>query len=143
MPISDKVLESSIAPFVVRDVPKVENTSSVDTVIASLKATPTGSVLVVDSGTQELSGIVTRTDLAKLRASQPPKNADDLATKEVIAIKNDAQLWQLLKIMNGENALQKSLSSLPVVDADGKPVGIVRREQLIWRLAEVERNILM
>jgi hypothetical protein len=48
-----------------------------------------------------------------------------------------------LKIMNGENALQRPLNSLPVVDAEGKPVGVIKREQLVGRLAQVETHALM
>ena len=137
MPNLEKSLESGIAPFVMRNVPNIENTSTVDVAVANYNATPSGSVLIVDSGTHMLSGIITGSDLTKLRHS---KTAEDLATMVgVVAIKENAQLWQLLKIMNGENALNRPLNSLPVVDVAGKPVGVVQREQLVRRLAEFEK----
>jgi len=140
MPNFEKYLESGIAPFVMRDVPKIENTASIDVAVASLNATPSGSVLVVDSGTHALSGIITDSDLTKLRQGKTPEKAEDLATLvDVVAIRESAQLWQLLKMMNGENALHRSLNSLPVVDAAGKPVGVVQREQLVKRLGEFEK----
>lgn len=140
MPNLEKSLESGIAPFVMRNVPKIENTSSIDVAVASYNATPSGSVLIVDSGTHMLSGIITGSDLTKLRQSKSPEKAEDLATMVgVVAIKENAQLWQLLKIMNGENALHRPLNSLPVVDVAGKPVGVVQREQLVRRLAEFEK----
>lgn len=139
MPPYDKALESGIAPFVMGDVPRIQATDSIDTALASFKATSSGSVLVVDPATQKLSGIITGSDLVKLHGSQSPEKAEDLATKRVIAIRDDAQLWQLLKIMNGENTLRRPLNSLPVVDSAGKPVGVVRREQLVGRLADFER----
>ena len=141
MPITDKVLESGIAPFVVRDVPQVENTASLDATLASFRATPSGSVLVVDSGTRALSGIITGSDLTKLGQKNQVQNAEELATHEIVAIRDSAQLWQLLKIMNGENALRRPLNSLPVVDADGKPVGVIKREQLVGRLAQFEKAV--
>ena len=134
----DPMLESGITQFVVRDVVKVDNTASVDVALEKFKATPYGAVLVTDSATQALSGIITGTDLTKLRQSTSPQTAGDLASTEVVAIRQDAQMWQLLKIMNGENALRRQLDSLPVVDNEGKPVGIIKRERLLGRLTDLE-----
>lgn len=140
--IFEKVWQSGIAPFVTRDVPTVENTSPVETTLASFRATPSGSVLVVDSGTHALSGIITGSDLTKLgQSNQPPRKAEDLATQEVVAIRESAQLWQLLKIMNGENALHRLLNNVPVVDEAGKPIGIIKRDRLMSKLANMELNV--
>lgn len=134
----EKALQSGIAPFVDRKVPSIESTSSIETTITSFRAAPSGSVLLYDSGTRALSGIITGSDFTKLRQDNPPAKAEDLATTEVVAIRDTAQLWQLLKIMNGENALNRPLDSLPVVDADSRPVGIVTRDCLMKRLAELD-----
>jgi CBS domain-containing protein len=137
----EQLLQSGIAPFVMRE-PPIENTSSMDTTLATFSAAPSGSVLVMDSGTHQLSGIITGSDMTKLRPQGAPQRAGDLATKEVIAIKEGAKVWQLLKIMNGENAFHRQLDSLPVVDASNRPVGVVKREQLVSKLAEMDRAAL-
>jgi len=137
----EKFLQTGIAPFVTREVPTVENGSTLETTLASFKAAPSGSVLVVDAGTHALSGIITGSDLTKLGRSNQPQTAEDLATQEVVAVRENAQLWQLLKIMNGENALHRLLDSVPVVDEAGKPIGIVKRDRLASRLAEMERGV--
>jgi hypothetical protein len=51
--------------------------------------------------------------------------------RDVVAIANGAQLWQMLKIMNGENKSRKLVDTLPVVDKETKiPLGVIRRETL-------------
>ena len=49
-------------------------------------------------------------DLQKLGVPEEsrPKTAKDLAAQtKVIAVRDNAELWQLLKIMNGDNTLNK------------------------------------
>jgi CBS domain-containing protein len=137
MPAIEKVLGSGISSFIERDVPRIENTASSEAALDRLESAPSGSVLVIDSGTNLLSGIITESDLSKARRNNP-QTAGDLATKQIVAIRDDAQLWQLLKIMNGENALGRRLDSLPVVDAQGNAVGVVKREKLMQRLSGMD-----
>lgn len=141
MSFLEKAFSSGIAPFVTYDVPRVPKTSNIKDTVASIKAAPSGSVLVVDASTQALSGIVTENDLAKL-AGGNVNSAEDLATTEVIAIRENAQLWQMLKIINGENMLNRPLDYLPVVDAANKPVGVINRKDLQDRLAKFERTLI-
>jgi CBS domain-containing protein len=140
MSFLDKAFSSGIAPFVTYDVQKVPKTLSIKDTVDSVKTAPTGSVLVVDAGTQALSGIVTENDLSKLMGGNV-NSAADLATKEVVAIKDNAQLWQMLKIINGDNILKRPLDYLPVVDAANKPVGVINRKDLQDRLAKFERTL--
>ena len=141
MLVSDTLLKSGIGRFVIENVPQVENTASVKVAADTYHPYPSGSMFVVDSGTRALSGVITGDDFANLyRRGAQPQNAEDLAPKEVIvAIRRDAKLWQPLKIMNGENKLGRWLDRLPVVDAQGKPVGIVTRDRLTRVLADFEK----
>lgn len=135
----DNFLVSGIAPFVMREKP-IDDTVPINVAVTALKATPSGSVLLVDSGTHQLSGIITSGDLTKLAEENQPKTAAALATQEVIAIRDNAQLWQLLKIMNGDNPRHQTLDYLPVVDDSNKPVGIIKREQLLNQIRELGKH---
>jgi predicted transcriptional regulator len=140
MSFLEKAFSSGIAPFVTYDVSRVPKTFNIQDTVASVKSAPSGSVLVIDAGTQALSGIVTENDLAKLVGGNI-NSAEDLATKEVVAIRENAQLWQMLKIINGENILNRPLEYLPVVDAANKPVGVINRKGLQDRLAKFEQGM--
>lgn len=124
-----ELLESSIGSYISTNVPTVQEGASAAEA-TRLMDNPYGVVFVTD-GENRLKGLITRNDLTKLGQVTPPRTASDLGTmQKVVAISSGAQLWQLLKIMNGENKASKTLDVLPVVDSEKKPVGVIRRETL-------------
>jgi predicted transcriptional regulator len=56
--------------------------------------------------------------------------------QELIAVKQSAELWQLLKIMNGENSRHSRLDVVPVVAEDKSIVGYITREDLKSKMDE-------
>ena len=105
-------------------------TDDIKVVAEKFRNTPHRTVLVADPTTDKLAGLITSKDLTKLAEKSSGVAKDIASSGNVVAIRNDAQVWQLLKIMNGENALGRPLDTLPVVDADGKPQGVVKRDTL-------------
>jgi predicted transcriptional regulator len=139
MRVTDQILESEITPYVTTGVPTVQTDSSIDDTIDKMASSEFGIVFLVNSTDGKLLGTITYEDLTKLKDNRA-RNASELATRKVVAIRKNAQLWQLLKIINGENSLCEQLDSLPVVDADSKPVGIVQRAKLISKLTKMQEN---
>lgn len=131
-----ELLESGISSYLSVDVPTVDEAVSAPEAAKKVE-NPYGVVLVTGPN-RSLKGIITRSNLIKLTDTPPPTTALELATTDkVVAIAQEAQLWQLLKIINGENKAGKPLEVLPVVDRDTKkPIGVIRRETLRASLPE-------
>ncbi|HVV99778.1 MAG TPA: KpsF/GutQ family sugar-phosphate isomerase [Planctomycetaceae bacterium] len=83
----------------------------------------TGAVILVD-GDGRLSGLFTDSDLARLlegrRESQLDRPICEVMTRQPCTISVDALLAQAVEILSSHH-----WSELPVVDADGCPVGLV------------------
>ena len=47
-------------------------------------------------------------------------------------------MWQLIRIMNGENAIDKKFDQVPVLDEKNRPIGIVKRDNLRDVLSTVQ-----
>jgi hypothetical protein len=116
--MSTAVLEKSIADFV-RPVPQVTTSASIEAAVDALKSSPDGFVNVVDAN-RTFQQHITMNDLIRVAPGslKPPANALELAggSERQVAVRQDAKLWQLLKIMNGENALKKIFDNIPVLD---------------------------
>ena len=83
----------------------------------------TGAVMLVDeSGC--LSGLFTDSDLARLleqhREGQLDRPISEVMTKSPLTIDGDALLSQAVEMLSA-----KKISELPVVDDDGRPVGLI------------------
>lgn len=127
-------LESSILRYLETDVPRVIEGVSVQDIAQRLESYSPGVVLMVDADNR-LKGIITRSDLVKIAQLTGPVRAANLETRDrIVGISNTAQMWQLLKIMNGENSARRSFDVLPVLDSEKKPLGIIRRETLQQRM---------
>jgi CBS domain-containing protein len=119
-----------IRDFIDVKVPKVRLSDKVTVATEIYNASPQHVILVEDD-TGALAGVITDNDLTKLMGLDDQATVAKLATTtQVVAIKEDSQLGQLLKIMNGENPLNTRLDMVPVVDANQRPVGIVTRDSL-------------
>jgi|ERR1044072_4597138 CBS domain-containing protein len=132
------LLGSGIEKYIEPAVPTVSESAQIDEVVEALKKSPS-RVLYTINPSGALSGVITPGDLAKLNTDPKPTTAQQIATKEkVIGVKPTAELWQLLKIMNGENAAGKNFDQLPVLDQDNKPIGIIIKNALRDTLAAVQ-----
>jgi CBS domain-containing protein len=124
-------LQTSIAGLIQKDVPTVAADASVQDAIAQLKSTPYQTVYTVsDVAKKTLAGVITFHELDKLLTSKPETARDIAKQGKMIAIRDNAEVWQLLKIMNGENSLNTKFDRLPVVDANNALLGIVDRNRV-------------
>ena len=64
---------------------------------------------------------------------QPPMNASDLMTKNVLSVGPEAPTRAVAKLL-----LEKSISAVPVVDATGAAIGMVSEGDLVQR--EIKRR---
>src|SRR5438132_7769237 len=85
-------------------VPVVAIDDSIETALRVYENAPL-KVLTVTKKDGTLAGLITPSDMTKLYKLEPDPNAtvEKLATplEDLVAIKSNAQVWQLLKIMNG------------------------------------------
>lgn len=133
------VLQSGISKFVAADVATVDLDAPVQAAVDALKNSRYGAVYAVTEG-RKLAGVITACDMIKFSATdKPPQKARDLATTtKVVGIRQDAELWQLLKIMNGENSINKRFDRIPVVNERKEIVGVVDRQALRAGLSDVQ-----
>lgn len=86
-------------------------------------------VLVTRAGTRELIGVITVSDLAKLATA---KTAGDLATRNVVAIFDDATVGDAIALLMGQNSRRMELNMLPIVTSRKEAFGVVTRERINW-----------
>ena len=83
----------------------------------------TGAVMLVDEA-GSLRGLFTDSDLARLleqhREGQLDRPISEVMTKSPLTIDGDALLQQAVELLS-----VKKISELPVVDDDGRPVGLI------------------
>jgi len=89
-----------------------------------------GSVLVVDNN-DKLLGIFTERDLVRLVAQEEDlsKPVEHFMTRKVFTLRPDEDLWKALDMM-----VELGVRHVPVVDAEGKVMGIVSMRDLLNRL---------
>ena len=122
----DRTMKMSISEFM-DGAQVVKASASPSEVAQALGLSPAHVALVVSDDTAELLGIVTPADLVKLTTA---KSALEVATTFPVAVNNNAQLWQALQLMNGDNSQGKTVNVLPVVDSERNPQGVLVRSRL-------------
>jgi arabinose-5-phosphate isomerase len=106
-------------------------TDTVRAVFAQVKHTGrrTGAIMLTDA-TGRLAGLFTDSDLARLFESRRDEALDApvarVMTKHPVVIGPDARLGEAIDLLKG-----RKISELPVVDADGRPVGMLDITDLI------------
>lgn len=138
---------SSYPPFIYKagitdflaQVPMVFEDADKDEALAAIGETPHGVVLLVDKpNSRKVTGIITQFDLRRLSQEPRPTKAKDLATYQgVVGIRGDAKLWQLLRLINGDNKRGMSLDQVPVVDYQGNALGVVTRDLIREKIDSV------
>jgi CBS domain-containing protein len=136
---ADALLREDIKGYVQKNVPTVRESATVDEALEIFKKNSARALYTVKDKGGALSGVITPCDLAKLNQAEKPKTALDLATTDkIIGVRPDAELWQLLKIMNGDNVIKKHFDQLPVLNEDNQPIGIVTKDALRDKLSAVQ-----
>ena len=106
-------------------------TDTVREVFAKVRHTGrrTGAIMLVDAGGR-LAGLFTDSDLARLFESRRDEALDApierVMTKNPVVVGPDARLGEAIDLLKA-----RKFSELPVVDADGKPVGMLDITDLI------------
>jgi CBS domain-containing protein len=125
-----KFLRLPISSVSIPYVPQIFEGQKVRDALIKLAESNLEVVLIVDSS-NKLKGLVTNRDLKRLAFVDQDDPVEKLGTKDIVAIKAEAEIWQMLKILNGENRLKIKLDYLPVVDDDNRVLGIVTRRRLL------------
>lgn len=123
----------------VRDLlPRVRNATctivkETDTLLAALgaaKASPRSGALLVVDGSGALAGIFTDGDLRRLMASRGPASLStaigELMIRTPTTVRDDAIVDELATIF-----IEKRVDEVPVVDAAGRPVGLIDVQDLL------------
>lgn len=84
----------------------------------------------------KLCGMFTTSDLVAHKADAPDSTAFDLCTRDVFKLKKDDNCHEAIAILEDHH-----IGRIPVVDSDGKPVGIITRTDIIgaYKLALQQR----
>lgn len=102
-------------------------------VLLAITAARAGAALVVDDK-GILAGIFTDGDLRRSLERSPDlmeRKVDDFMAADPVRIGPEKLVVEALKIMRGENPKKRKLDEIPVVDPDGRPLGILDVVDLI------------
>jgi CBS domain-containing protein len=135
--IEETAYEAPIISFLTTGVPVVKMSDAIDEAVKKYELNPSNRCLLVLDEEGRLAGLVTDQDLTQL---VDRKRTDPVSTliksPEVVAIRENANLGQLLRIMNGANPSGLQLDIVPVVDQETRPLGIIKRGALTIQLDE-------
>lgn len=110
---------TKVSDVMASDPASVEPGDSIEDAAQKMKENDVGALLVVDG--DELKGIVTDRDVSNAVAEgKGDGSVEDVASTDTTTIDPDSSLEDAIKLMR-DNKVRR----LPVVDDDGKPVGIV------------------
>ena len=131
--ITSYLYKTPIEKFISKDVEVARLSDPISLVIDRYRSSRYRAVLLKDQEGR-LAGLITDNDLTNLLGASPDSPVEKIATtSEIVAIRKDANLGQLLAIMNEPTPPRQII---PVVDDQNHPVGIVSRESLRGDIAE-------
>ena len=113
--------------------PWISENESVDKVIETITAKKLGAVLVRNAASK-LSGIITDGDLRRALKNREKffsMKASEIMTLNPITIRSDEKAFKALELMENRPS---QIAVLPVVDASGNCIGLVRVHDLIGTL---------
>jgi CBS-domain-containing membrane protein len=123
-----KPWDSSIERFL-RTAWDVPEDTTVGTLMPMIYRAPYGLVMITRHE-KELSGILTQSDLVKLRDVKPETLAKEVATRTVVAVPMNASVADTLDLMSGRNSLSRAFKQLPVLNPGREVLGVVIRKEL-------------
>jgi CBS domain-containing protein len=108
----------------------VQSSEPVSKAVSKLVGFNVGSILVLDDQTKDLVGIITKGDVLRkvvLRGISPLTTpSQSVMSRPVATIHSAATIDEASKIMN-----EKKISKLPVVDDEGRLIGIITTTDII------------
>ncbi|MGD8331104.1 MAG: KpsF/GutQ family sugar-phosphate isomerase [Acidobacteriota bacterium] len=112
------------------DIPAVAASAGIREVLAQMSAKGLGMTLVLDEQ-QRLAGVITDGDLRRLVEQSGEtaleRGAAEWMTRNPVCIRADALATEALRLME-----ERRITSLPVIDGDRRPQGVVHLHDL-WR----------
>jgi CBS-domain-containing membrane protein len=139
------VYKTNIRPFIDYGVPILDEEASLSDALAALGRSANRTVLLRKADTRQLAGIITNCDLAKMEklgTDLGAKKAKDIATTSpgVLGVRDDAMLWELLQLINGQNSYKRPFNQVPVLDEMKQIVGLISKDDLNRRMLEIESS---
>ena len=101
------------------DLPLIGAGESMGDTLLVMTSKSLGIALVTDAEGR-LAGVVTDGDLRRNMDGLMTRTAGEVATREPVSVSADALAAEALGLMN-----DRKISALPVIDGDGRPVGVL------------------
>lgn len=140
MMMPDPILDMPIDRFI-RSTWDVPENAPYEEAVSLLGRSPQQVLAVTAAGSKRLVGIITVSDLSRVRSEKKPTQAIDLATKDrVIAVTTAARVREVIALMNGENSLKRPLDVIPVVNSHEEILGVITRTALEDSLRQLPQS---
>jgi CBS domain-containing protein len=139
MSIKSHLRNDPVSEILFRSPPRVSRDASVLEVVTEIQSSRTGSALVVDG--DRLVGIFTERDYLRFVAEEGFDLSDAVETvmsPKPRTLHHADPILMALELMH-----ERRYRNIPVVDDDGRPMGIVRVADLLRYLAEVVPGALL
>lgn len=133
-----------VGEFCIRDVIIAERLASIVELSRLMRDCHVGDIVIVDNDGpgRKPVGIVTDRDIVlELIANELPLasvSAGDIMGPELVTIDENSDLWEALQTMQG-----KGVRRFPVVDRNGKLVGILSTDDLLETLADQLQDLVV
>jgi CBS domain-containing protein len=133
-----------VGEFCIRDVIIAERLASIVEIAQLMRDYHVGDIVIVDNDGPDRKpvGIVTDRDIVlELIAKELPLDSvsvGDIMGPELITVDENSDLWEALQTMRG-----KGIRRLPVVDRNGKLVGILSTDDLLETLADQLQDLVI
>jgi predicted transcriptional regulator len=131
-------LSSPVKAFARFDVPRLRLNADLKTVGEVFRKSPLNCVLLTDKS-GKLAGLLDSNDISRMTELANPATSTAFDLLQIhptylSAVKEDGQMWEALKAMNGE-LNGKRVDLLPVISSANEPIGVIFRSDL-------ERDVL-
>jgi CBS domain-containing protein len=134
--LEDIAYDAPIISFLTTGVPVVKLNDSVGDAVDKYQLNPSSRSVLVVNNDGKLAGLLTENDMVTQLVDRNRTDPVNVLIKspEVVAVRDSANLRELLRIMNGVNPTGHNLDIVPVVDRDTRPVGVIKRAALTAQL---------
>ena len=132
----DDIDDIFVASLMTSDVKTVTPDTLVEGAAEVMLENDIGSVVVVDGETDELAGILTRTDFVAIVAGQKPKDqtpVKEYMTRDVVTAKAGDSIREV-----ADRMVEAGIHHMPVVDEEEGLIGMITTSDLTAYLSSVQ-----
>jgi len=122
-----RLADVAVDEVMTTDVISIPETATCREALALIVRERIGALPVLDTG-RRVVGILSETDL--LDAGSLDLLAKDVATKQVVSVRRDCRSSKIVRLFQS-----RKMRCIPVLDDEGRPVGIVGRRDILARYA--------